>query len=282
MLKIKLFLIVILIIFLIGCNNSKDADVIQKIDYEIKYQKDKDKAEITNEVLENKEDFIKLKENIGDRSYGIKKETLTISDTSHKNMTFKINYPYFYTIYENKIFYEDSITDDLLKSIQKDIFNDYAINNFGVEVSQGKDNDTFDYEIIYQDDNFLSISYSGVIQEYGTMQFSHPFYLTKNIYIENNGSYFSIKEVTLDEILSITEIENYLNKNKKKLFEFFGDEELEEISEYFSDINLKFFELKENNKINVVINLPRRLGSYAIFEMEYNWKEKLLNKYKNK
>ena len=34
--------------------------------------------------------------------------------------------------------------------------------------------------------------------------------------------------------------------------------------------------------MNVCVNLPRRLGSYAIFEMEYNWRDKLLNKDVNK
>ena len=281
MLRVKLLLIHIVIIFLIGCSDSKDTEINQNP--ENKYEKGAEKKELTNEFAQEQEEFTKLKENMGDNNYGIKKETLTISDTSHKNMNFKINYPYFYTIYDNEIFYQDFATDDLLISIQKEIFNENAINNFGVESSRGYGDDVFDYEISYQDKNFFCFYYSGVIEEYGTMQFSHPFYLTRNIYIDSDKEYLTIKEITLDDILPISEVEKYLNENNKKLLKVYKDPELEEeIASYFGDINKKIFQLKDNSKMNVCVNLPRRLGSYAIFEMEYNWRDKLLNKDVNK
>ena len=197
MLRAKLFLIHTLIIFLIGCSNSSNTEINQ----DFKYEKYEDKKELTNKLTQEQEEFIKLKENMGDNNYGIKKETFTISDTSHKNMTFKINYPYFYKIYDNEILYEDIVTDDLLISMQKEIFNSNAINNFGVESSMGLCN--------------------------------------FHTHIDSDKEYLTIKEITLDDILPISEVEKHLNENKKKLLEDYEDPELEEIASYFGDINTK-------------------------------------------
>lgn len=267
--NLKLFFIIGVLAFFIGCQENNNKNFVEK------------NTEILSQSESIQSDFIELKKDMKNNTYGIKKETLTISDTSHKNMTFKINYPYFYTIKENEIVYKDEETNELLISIQKSVFgSDTSLNSYGVESSTttiGENQDIFDYDILYQDSNFLSFSYKGVIEIYGTNALSHPFLLNKNIYVENERDYFRIKEIKLDDIVKINEIENYLNNNKRKLLD--GNEL--EIENYFSEIDLENFSLKDNNKIDIVINLPRSLGSYFVFEMECNWKDILLNKYKN-
>ena len=65
MLRAKLFLIHTLIIFLIGCSNSSNTEINQ----DFKYEKYEDKKELTNKLTQEQEEFIKLKENMGDNNY---------------------------------------------------------------------------------------------------------------------------------------------------------------------------------------------------------------------
>lgn len=302
--KTKIFMI-ILSILLIGYdfNKKEEIDNNSVIDENNTLNVIQEESYAQEKI--NLEEF---KENMGNDDYGIKKETLTISDTSAKGKGYygnslKINYPYIYTIEDDNIIY-NSNTSLILNLVIEDLFSYYgvALNDIKNE-SAGKE---IDYSIAYKDNNFLSLDYSfNWIERFTGFNYNNPDNMnsefndnirsevdrvstTINLYF--SSKFTDTKPIDLEpdiikreDIISDEEIFEILDNKSYKLVDgveeaFIPYDDGDKSSYYATD----YFLLKDNNKLQVTISVPSGMGRFATIEIDYNWKEKLERKYINK
>ena len=207
----RLFFISIFIILLIGCEKTDNKNSIDE------------NTEITTiniKESENQQDLDELKKNMGNNKYGVKKETLTISDTFN-NIQLKINYPLIYVNNENKIEFLDYISSDILDLLITDIYGLYCddfdgrIKSNDINRIQNSDENTpFDYKTAYKDDYFLSIDYSWNFTDLLEVR-SYVSDLCINLIFEYEDNSIYVKLITdRKDIIDDIEILDFI-KNKK-------------------------------------------------------------------
>ena len=290
MVKLKLFFMFAIMIFLISCEKINYKSITEQTT-EIK----EETTEILNQVQGNKEDLNKLKENMTNNTYGIKKETLTISDTFNK-IEFKINYPIIYSINKDKIEFYDYISSDILDLIFEEVYGLYYDDYFGNMHSNGinkiinypKDS-IFDYKISYKDDNFLSLDYTwNSIELIEERNFVSSLTINLVMKYDSNNDIYNINKIEKNDIISDKEILEFIQnedfKESQGVYEIMKPfiEELKKTGNipsgyYLTDEIL----LKDNNILGLIIGVPDFQGDICEINIKYNWKEKLLNKYKN-
>lgn len=286
--SIKVLLIGFFLIFFVSCKKNDKKHIIDELSEPVTSN-----IETTNELNKIKEDIDKGK--LDENTYGIKKETLIISDTFNK-IEFKINYPIIYYSNNDEIEYLDYISSNIIDLIFEEVYNlyysdlDKTINSNGINRVTNYPKDTFfDYKISYKDNNFLSIdytwNYTEIIKENNFVS-----NLTINFMIEydENGKIGHISRIKRQDIISDMEILEFI-KNED-FVQLNGVSEvmepfIQEVKKttniptgyYLSDEIL----LKDNNRLGIIIIVPNYQGDICEIEIEYNWKDKLKKKYFN-
>lgn len=298
--KTKIFMI-ILSTLLIGCdfNKKEEIDNNSVIDENNTHNVIQEESYAQEEI-----NLEELKENMGNDDYGIKKETLTISDTSAKGKGYygdslKINYPYIYTIEDDNIIY-NSNTSLILNLVIEDLFSYYGTALNDIKNESGE----IDYDIAYKDNNFLSLDYCNWIEIFtgfnydksdnmnsefndNIMSVIRPVSTTINLYF--SSEFTDAKPIDLEpdiikreDIISDEEIFKILDNKSYKLVDGLDEAFTLYYDGYKSGYSMTDnFLLKDDNKLQLIIGTPTSLGMVATIEIDCNWKEKLESKYIN-